>query len=236
MRGEVVSRRIVKPENCVLAFGIPTSKEEFTESRKRGNRRFASLFDRRFGAEALKEYRIQFLNDLERLEPVLKDLGLHMEHGITLRDLRTQFHGNKYDVVVVFTHSEGEALELTDGFADASAILHQVPQSFSGIIDLCVCNPVAIALELRCNRPNLLIRYSKTELEPYFWLYFYRVLFQYLKEQDITYLKAVEDVTFGFLKIAKGRPFYEKVADQFRSVFKKAREDRRDPFGKRRAD
>jgi hypothetical protein len=233
MCGTIISRKIVKPEDCVLCFGIPTTGDEFLRKLECSDSGFASLFSKKYGhgPQGLNGYRREFLEDLEEIEPVLVNLDLQVVHETQLQDLRRLLCESNYDVVIVFSHWEKNAIELADGFAQTTVLLDQIPQSFSGIIDLCVCNPEPLTTELRLSHPNVLIRYSKGKAKPYFWLYFYRVLFEHLKQQNVTYLKAVEDVVREFSKTSRGRPFYERLTSILRSLFEKARKNRRDSAG-----
>lgn len=196
----MISRKIIKPEDCVLAFGIPTTEKDFVEKQKQFDRGFSHIFAEKFGERALDEYIYQILNDLRTVEPVLTNLGLKVIHKLKLKEFGELFKHNKYDVIILFSHWENNAVEFADGFADETGILGQIPEAFSGIVDFCVCNPRPLTINLRIERPNCLIRYSKNPAMPFFWLYFYLVLFKHLKQQDKTYLEAMEDVVHEFSK------------------------------------
>src|SRR5260370_35376770 len=74
-----VSRRIVKPPNCVLALGIPTTREGFRMAQQSDRADFAKRF---LGGWA--QYYAQFLVDLEAVEPILRKWGVTVVHQATL--------------------------------------------------------------------------------------------------------------------------------------------------------
>ena len=118
--------------------------------------------------------------------------------GFDLAALGTSFIGH-FDVVILFAHWCGDAVELFGGFADPDTFLQRVPNEFSGLIDLCVCHPPELVRALRSSRPNCLIKFITKEATPGFWLYFYLALFKHLQDDNDTYLGGLEKAVKIFI-------------------------------------
>lgn len=188
-----VTRRIVKPPNCAFAFGIPTTQEGFCEAQQSENADFAKRYR---GGWA--QYYAQFVTDLEGVEPFLRKWGVMVVHDATLSDFARLF-AEPFDVVILFSHWCGDAVEFREGPASTSAVLGAIPLTFSGILDLCVCHPDSLVREVRSRRPCCIVKYIKVEAAPYYWLYFYRTLFSQLQSRDLSYVAAIEEVACAFL-------------------------------------
>ncbi len=100
-----ILKRIIKPRDLVLAFAIPTSKEDFIADLAREDKDFAA---NSMGGNWLK-YQAIVLHFLQKLEPRLKKAGVTFVHGLTLNDfsrLFTRFCSQK--VIVLFSHWQEE--------------------------------------------------------------------------------------------------------------------------------
>lgn len=191
-----VSRRIVKPASCALAFGIPTTQEGFLRACENPHADFAKCF---LGGWA--QYHAQFVVDVEVVEPVLRKWGVTILHDASLADFARIVAGS-FDVVILFSHWKDDAVELCDGLETISTLLDAVPPAFAGILDLCVCHPLALVTQLHLHRPACIVKYLPTEAAPHYWMYFYRTLFSQLRNRDLTYLTAIEEVACAFLDAA----------------------------------
>lgn len=195
--GTGIGRKIIKPINCVLAFGIPTSREGFVEWEGRPEKDFVQGF-----LGGWPQYDHLVVSIFNSIEPVLREWKVTVIQDLTVAGLGSLFR-NRFDVIILFSHWKGDAVELFDGFVDPCGFLKQVPEEFSGLIDLCVCHPCALTLALRRYRNKCLVKDITTKATPGFWLYFYLALFKLLKDEDLTYLAALERVVDMFIK--KGR-------------------------------
>jgi hypothetical protein len=188
-----VSRRIIKPSNCALALGIPTSEDGFRQSGEHRRAGFAAGF-----RGGWNQYRARFVADFERVEPYLRKWGVTILPDVTLASFSRLLDGS-FDAAILFSHWDNDEVEFREGFEPVAAIAEAVPPEFSGIIDLCVCHPLALVRELQCHRPRCLVKFVRTTAAPDVWLYFYRVLFSQLQKRELPYLEAVEEVVCGFL-------------------------------------
>ena len=194
-----VSRRIVKPDDCAIVIGIPTTRDGFRHAQER---RDASFTDRFLGG--WPQYYAQFVRDLGSIEPVLGRLGVTLLYDASLSDF-TNAMSRSFQVVILFSHWQEEAIEFTGGLESTESILAAVSPTYSAILDLCVCHPMALVRELRIHRPHCLVRYLPIEASPHYWFYFYHMLFIRLQSRDLTYLEALEQVAVAFLDRVKLR-------------------------------
>ena len=192
---EGISNRIIKPEKCVFCFGIPTSENSFYKDQKHPTKNFAKRFN---GVWAKYDY--QIVSHIKKIEPKIIKYGVTVVHGLTLQKFGKLLNKNNFLVIILFSHWENNALEFYDGFAEISAIVDEIPREFSGILDLSICHPIPLTIALKKERPNCLVRFTNKEATPYLWLNFYETLFWHLKQQNLTYLKAIEEVVGAFLK------------------------------------
>jgi len=191
-----ISERIVRPQECVIAFAIPTSDETF-KNHLRLKRDFASMY-RNPG-----RYREHVARVYQSVEPAFRKLGVQVREEVTLQQFGQLFSG-EFDVVILFAHWRRGAVEFDEGFADVSSIVAEIPCDFNGLLDLCVCHPKELVIGLAQERLNLLTKFLDTkQATPRFWLYFYLALFTHLRDKDLTYLRGVEDVFREFLKRMK---------------------------------
>ena len=190
----VVSTKIIKPENCLLGFGIPTNKDDFYEDQRHPAKRFAKYFN---GVWA--KYDCQIVRCINKIEPKIVEYGATIVHRLSLQKFGEMLSSNKFDVVVLFSHWEDDSVEFYDGMADISAVINQIPLNFSGILDLSICHPIKLTIEIKKKRPNCLVKFTNKAATPFIWLYFYEALFWHLKNNNKTYLSALEEVIDSFL-------------------------------------
>jgi hypothetical protein len=191
-----ISRRIVKPSNCVLAFGIPTSREGFYRALDSPHADFVKRF-----LGGWPQYHAQFVVDVEIVEPILCKLGVTTIHDATLADF-ARVVDQSFDVIILFSHWHADAVEFRSGFESVRSLLSAIPSAFAGVLDLCVCHPMTLVSALHRHRPGCIVKYLPTEAAPHYWMYFYRTLFSQLQSRDLTYLTAIQEVACAFLDAA----------------------------------
>lgn len=199
-----ISRRIVKPSNCAFVVGLPTSRDEFQEAVASERADFAKGF---FGGWG--QYYTQFVMDFAEIESRLRGWGVCVIQNASLADFAGLF-GRPFDVVILFSHWSGDSVEFRGGLENVNATLSAIPEEFDGLLDLCVCHPVALARALSVHRPGCLVKHIPVEAEPGYWWRFYRILFSQLRTRELTYLAAMEEVAGAFLDSALGKRSGEK--------------------------
>jgi len=202
---------VIRPEQCVIAFGIPLTETGFRADLARDDKDFAKQF------QYWGRYHSEIASTVERLEPVLRGLGVQVVRDVPLNEFGQLFRKPEFRVVTLFSHwqkADGvqeASVEFADGLKKVSSIVDEVPDSFSGVIDLCVCHPDELAAALRKRCPQGLVKDTSVQATPSFWLHFYHALFTFLRSTGATYFDAVTRVIEEFVKVARQRGYeFEK--------------------------
>lgn len=180
-----VLQRVVKPSNCGLVFGIPTGGD-FVSSRLSSHlSAFAKSYSKlEYDDVVLKPYKAT-IGILEKK----RGFGLNVVHRATLEDFGDCFQG-RFDVIILFSHWQDDRVELWDDFYSPETVADRIPASFSGLVDLCVCQPSGLPEAIKRKAPNSFVRYSERKVNARVWLRFYMLLFRLLAEGELTYLGA----------------------------------------------
>lgn len=91
-----VAQRIVKPENCALAFGIPMSREAFLHNQAQDGENFAKHYH-----GVWERYDHEVVRHLRKYAPLLEQLGVNVVEQLTLQRFGGLFREAKLDVVVL---------------------------------------------------------------------------------------------------------------------------------------
>jgi hypothetical protein len=191
-------RQVIKPSDCIMAFGIPTSRQAFAEA-------LANPTNRDFVVNCCpvwEKYYYEVVSEIESIEPVIRSLGAKVVHNITLNDFGELFKQQPY-AIILFCHWQEAAVEFADGLAPVPAVIDRVPVAFSGFLDLCICHPESLAVTLHNTRPNCLTKFIPGVAIPSYWLYFYWGVFKTLKDSDTSYMDALETTIRAFLSRRK---------------------------------
>jgi hypothetical protein len=149
---------LIRPQDCTLAFGVPTSLAELDRDISNpGGRDFvAKICKAAKVQDKIREYRLAVLDYIDTLLPAIEGTGAKVERGVTLHGLPDIFRDRSRKVITLFSHWDVRGfVEFADGLAPPAAIVEQVPVEYAGVLDLCVCHPIALAKELRLERPNI---------------------------------------------------------------------------------
>jgi hypothetical protein len=180
-----------------MGFGIPTTEETFRANLLNAEKDFAKRFN-----GIWPRYQQQFIAHLTDAREEMKKAGLNVEYELTLKKFQMCFQETKYRVIILFSHWKQDHIEFADGLTGIDSIIEAVPVNFDGLIDLCVCHPKRLAIELRAQRPNCLVKFIDKRATPSFWLAFYSVLFRHLHSSQMSYPNAMMDVISEFKKIS----------------------------------
>jgi hypothetical protein len=190
---EIITRRIIKPGDCVIGFCIPTTLESFRQAQENPIHR-DFVVNR---CPDARDYRREVISYTDQLLPAMTALGATVIPDLTLRDFKALFSTNTR-VIILFAHWSDDSVEFADGVASIDDVLDAVPPAFDGIIDLCVCHPKKLALELSRLRKDCVVKFTDQKATPSFWLYFYVVVFKKLLTSRTTYLDAVGSAITDF--------------------------------------
>ncbi len=195
MSAESSVKRITRPENCVLGFGIPTTAEEFHHSSRYGP---VGAFAHRFHGLPAK-YQARVIEPCHRLGAQMKRLGARVVPSLTLDRYTSLFHDPEIHAVILFSHWSGDFIEFLDRPAGIEAFIQAVPERLVRIIDLCICRPSEELIgNLRAARMQCLIPFIKAKATPLLWLHFYRDLFRLLRRGRTSYLQASAELTLAY--------------------------------------
>jgi hypothetical protein len=136
------------------------------------------------------------------LEAVTK-LGVVTVPNLTLDSFGAKLKDEQISVMTLFSHWSEDFVEMEDGFAHISDVVDQVPHSFNGILDLCVCNPGLLVDELKSKRPNCLVRYIPRKASADIWLEYYKALSLLLSNGKWRYTDAMVELTNALLALGK---------------------------------
>jgi hypothetical protein len=193
---EIITRKLIKPQDCVVAVCIPTTRAAHVNALNNPENRD---FVPNLGKEWLL-YSRDVIAYTSRLLPEIEKLGVTVLYDVTLPTLNKLLSDSSYRIFVLIAHWKDDAVEFADGLENISAIVDAVPTDFDGILDLCVCHPVSLALKLRETRPNCVVRFTNAESTPALWLYYFLALFKKLQLEEITYMAAHEFINREFAK------------------------------------
>jgi len=191
-----IEERIIKPFSCAIGFGIPIIKSNFHTDVNMKNKDFAKQFNGNW-----RRYYHEFISNLKKVTPLFEEMGVTVKSQLTLSNYGELLQ--QKEVVILFSHWYEDKVEFHDGLMPIQEIVRTIPDSFHGIVDLCVCHPTKLSFLIRKEKPNCLVRYIPNKATPYFWLQFYVALFKHLQIKDNTYLTALEEVIAAFLKNKK---------------------------------
>ncbi len=186
MSSENIASRFFRPEDCVLGFGIPTSAAGFWGSWRRAcPDSFVQSFPGRYS-----QYNRDVIVPFGRLEPRFRRLGVRVVPDLSLERFATLFRDSRTHAVILMSHWGPHFVEFRDGPADCDELIAAVPESFAGVIDLCVCHPQELVPRLRACRPKCLLHYIAAEATPIVWLHYFNDLFFHLRQGKRSYLDA----------------------------------------------
>lgn len=203
--------QIVKPSDCTLAFGIPTSRDDFIKDLQTGDKDFAKTI-----RGGWFQYNAEIVSSLPEILGGLEDIGVTVIHRLTLEDFGTLFKYHTAKVIILFSHWKEDAstgrVEFYDGLKGPDEIVRRIPPDFSSMLDLNVCRSKALADALKRTRPDCYFRHKidmfdtgnadKVKLD--IMLHFYKILLTQLARTPMTYFNAYIEVIEAFSKLHAG--------------------------------
>jgi len=197
MMASTYEKKTRQISNCVIGFGIPTSKNAFFVAQK-SKPGCLALADNSVGL-GWPPYEHDVVLPLERLQLSYEEWGVKVIHPLKLEDFGDLFRDHSHSIVILFTHWGADVVEFSDRMASIQDTAAQIPEDFAGIIDLCVCHPRALVEELQKRCPKAVVKFIDREATPVFWLHFYLLLFKAMYSEQLSYLQALERVVLLLL-------------------------------------
>ncbi len=183
---------MVRPQDCVILFGVPTDYKGFRRDIGAANK---DLVPNR--CPVWPQYRNEVVVPAERLIATALQCGVRVERDAALHNVHSACDG-RHSVVILVAHWTRDDIELADGLHPFRNIVEQV---FEGFVDLCVCVSDRLAFSLRELRPRCIIKFALgTFVIPSIWFGFFEALFTYLGEGLHPYMNAYNDIIGNFLQ------------------------------------
>jgi hypothetical protein len=139
----------IRPDECVIVFGIPTSKASFVRHLAERNRHdFVPNV-----CPAWPAYE-RMVEHFDLVVPRIRLFEVDLRQDARLSHFAEAFVNRR--VVILSSHWINDQVEFDDGLYGIDAVASAVPETFDGVIDLCVCHPDALVMRLRRDRPGCL--------------------------------------------------------------------------------
>jgi hypothetical protein len=201
---EFLTSQAVSPQNCVLAFGVPTDQNDFAASLANSGREYAKHY-----LGGWPQYERNFVSQVVSHCQIYTQLGVRVVFGLTSSGLKRLFEQGS--VISLFTHWTAEGIELCDGILSIPLLVEAIPPDFSGVLDLCICHPDDLVKVILRDRPRCSVRYvGYRSVDPLFWLEFYSGLYQILLSQPgQTYSAALIEFTLKLRQETRGEGIME---------------------------
>jgi hypothetical protein len=105
----------------------------------------------------------------------------------------------RWEFEQAFPHclASGRVIEFSDGMRTIPELIDAIPQNFSGLLDLTVCNSVVPAGAIRTRRPNCLIAANRRPAELRSRIYLYGLEIRLLAKRPIPFTEAIKQVHSG---------------------------------------
>lgn len=195
---DVSEERAVLPHNCVLAIGLPTTEEDFFLSIRDENREYARRY-----LGGWQQYRRTFVAPLDVFIQGCREMRVRVAQNLRSSDFRGLFYESA--VVTLFTHWTVAGIEFADGTLPIMKAVEAVPDNFSGVFDLAVCHPNALAGLLLRDRPLCSVRYLfGRDARPAFWFPVYTAVYRLLALGGRSYRSAFEEVILELQRQSQG--------------------------------
>lgn len=187
-----------KPLDCTLIVGIPVLMEDFDRFK-------VGRINSDFLASSCTS-RLKFFNEISL--PVVSTLRKIKKYNCEIlirprnQDVLSAF---KKKVVIIFSHYNGELLELNGTLLSDKDFCRLVPPDYDGIIDLCACQPNAhLVVSLKQHVPRARIKHTIACITPAIWIEVIRLTIKHIAEYRLNYLEATNLVLQQILKKYQG--------------------------------
>ena len=182
-----VTLRVIKPQQCVFAFGIPSSPEAFAESKAAVGDYYAQGYD------DWDHYNFAFGRNARKAQRNAVKLGVNVRSYVSCQEFAELLSG-AFDVIILFSHWSGTAIEFKGGFGTATQVVNSVANpELDDFVDLAVCQSRDFGQQLKRRFPRCVVSLGDRNLSPNLWLDYYLTLFEWLKNNDSCYLDAVRE-------------------------------------------
>ncbi|WP_206243398.1 hypothetical protein [Novosphingobium terrae] len=195
---------ITRPHDWIFAIALPESEAEY-RTQFGAPERFDFIHRIPGG---WRVYERSLLRQIRDSVAYYRSLGVIVELNFTFaafKELAWQSGPNK--AVTLVAHWTSAGVEFVDGIAPFDAIAKAVPETYNGIIDLCVCHPAPLVVALRQERPAIrAIRFIDAPASLLLWLRLYKALFATLATEELDAYGALQGWSSAIVdRVTKGK-------------------------------
>jgi hypothetical protein len=185
-----ITSEIIKPRDCIIALGIPQTREAFQRDKASRVASYASYYSNWI------HYETCITTPLSKLMDLAQNLQLDVVPELTCSKVHSLFEAPAHKVVIIISHYDQTrgTIELSDIDLGLPEFVETIPTDFIGFLDSPCCNVEELGILLRQRRADCRFRYRHGENDPSIWFWFYRILLTYFRNNEVTYLQAVEAV------------------------------------------
>ncbi|MBF0339508.1 MAG: hypothetical protein HQL95_00925 [Magnetococcales bacterium] len=169
-----------------LLIALPINREEYQSDRDNCQtepRRYVN------SSACFDHYAEKFIQPVTDLIGSINDTSIEVNHHVSLSDFSQYFSGN-HNIIILVTHCEDGWMEFRDRFYREEEIAEIIPDTFTGILDLSVCQPIKLAKLLDATNDNMIAHVIFSRATPAFWMQYFRILFWRIINSDDSYLEA----------------------------------------------
>ena len=188
------SDQFMKPKDMIVAFAIPTTRQEFIDGQSRNDKQFAKRY-----RNSWERYCRQVIKPLDILVETIEHCGCNKIDHLTLGEFGRLCSCEQYKVIIVFAHGTEKSAEFADGMASIPDIVKQIPPDLEVFLHFAACNSASLATEIKRHTPNCRITFHSKRIDPAFWIIFYNALIEYLYCNNSTYPDAFDLVRKHFI-------------------------------------
>jgi hypothetical protein len=200
---ETISRKIIKPCNCLLAISLPLTKKDFYNDLENKINSYVKSRDAKYpGLKKEDLWTIDHLSFIKLYEETKRELifcGLTIKENFKISDLKMI---NEYDVTTFITHSivEKKQIEFYDGLFFDYEFVKNMPDDFCKIIDLTNCNSNFLQDPIKIKYKECITIAHEHPVNLDFNLIFYKNLMKLLHKRDLNYIDAFTKLRISLLQ------------------------------------
>jgi hypothetical protein len=120
--------------------------------------------------------------------PQIKRYGCLIVPKATTADIQRAF---EKDVVIIFSHWAAQHLEVNGTLVGDETICDLVPAHYSGIIDICACQPDDhLVVGIKKKSPGATVKCTLTKITPAYWIEIIQLTLHLLHKHRLNYREA----------------------------------------------
>ena len=82
-------------------------------------------------------------------------------------------------------------IELFDGMIEIERVAAAFPHGFTGVVDLCICQSLALAKQIKSRCPAAAVKWVNVEANPSVWFHIHALTLRMMRDLRLDYLDAL---------------------------------------------